>query len=114
MELYSIEVYTPLYFTNFNPDTEFEKWAAIEVKDFQTIPDEMETIVLPHGLYAVFIYKGPASAGSKAYQNIFGTWVPDSDFLLDNRPHFAKMGQKYKNEDSDSEEELWIPIRPRC
>jgi hypothetical protein len=30
---------------------------------------------------------------------------------LNKRPHFAKMGEKYKNEDPDSEEELWIPIK---
>jgi AraC family transcriptional regulator len=113
IDLYSIEVYTPLYFTNFNPYAEFEKWAAIEVTDFQIIPDKMEAIVIPDGLYAVFIHKGPASTGPKTYQNIFGNWLPNSDFRLDNRPHFAIMGQKYKNEDPDSEEELWIPIKPK-
>jgi AraC family transcriptional regulator len=53
-ELYSIEVYDPLYFNNFNPKTEFDKWATIEVTDFDTVPDEMETITLKGGLYAVF------------------------------------------------------------
>jgi len=93
-ELYSIEVYAPFYFNNFNPDAEFEKWAATEVTDFQTIPIEMETITLPNGLYAVFVHKGPANNGPKTYQFIFGTWLPNSDFLLDIRPHFAIMGQK--------------------
>jgi len=112
-ELYSIEVYASLYFNNFNPDAEFEKWAAMEVTDFQTIPIEMETITLPNGLYAVFVHKGPANNGPKTYQFIFGTWLPNSDFLLDIRPHFAIMGQKYKNEGPDSEEEIWIPIKPK-
>ena len=93
-ELYSIEVYAPFYFNNFNPDAEFEKWAATEVTDFQTIPIEMETITLPNGLYAVFVHKGPANNGPKTYQFIFGTWLPNSDFFLDIRPHFAIMGQK--------------------
>jgi AraC family transcriptional regulator len=110
--LYSIEVYAPLFFNNFNPKTEFDKWAAIEVTDFNTVPDKMETITLPSGLYAVFLHNGPASTGPKTYQYIFGTWLPNSDFLLDNRPHFAVMGEKYKNEDPSSEEELWIPIKP--
>jgi AraC family transcriptional regulator len=112
-ELYSIEIYPPFYFTKFNPDTEFEKWAAMEVTDFQTIPDEMENITLPEGLYAVFIHKGPASSGPKTYQYIFGTWLPASEFILENRPHFAVMGQKYKKDDPDSEEEVWIPVRPK-
>jgi AraC family transcriptional regulator len=35
-----------------------------------------------------------------------------SAFLLDDRPHFAVMGAKYKSEDPSSEEEIWIPIKP--
>ena len=112
-ELFSIEVYPPLYYDYFNPDTEFEKWAAVEVTDFQTIPGEMETLTSPEGLYAVFVHKGPASEGPKTYQYIFTVWLPNSEFQLDNRPHFAIMGEKYKNEDPDSEEELWIPIKPK-
>ena len=112
-ELYSIQVYDPLYFNNFNPNTEFEKWAAIEVADYNTVPAEMETIILAGGLYAVFLHKGPASSGPVTFGHIFGTWLPDSDFLLDNRPHFEILGEKYKNEDPDSEEEIWIPVRPK-
>ena len=46
-ELYSLQIYAPLFFNNFNPNTEFEKWAAIEVPNFDTIPNEMEAFVLP-------------------------------------------------------------------
>lgn len=113
MELYSIEVYEKLYFDNFNPKREFDKWAAVEVMNFDRVPDEMETLNSPRGLYAVFQYKGAASKGAETYQYIYGTWLPESDFLLDNRPHFAVMGEKYKNEDPDSEEEMWIPVKNR-
>lgn len=112
-ELYSIEVYTPLYFNNFNPNAEFEKWAAIEVADFNTVPAEMETITVQAGLYAVFVHKGSASTGPKTCRYIFKTWLPDSNFSLDKRPHLALMGEKYKNEDPNSEEEIWVPIKPK-
>ena len=110
-ELYSIEVYEPLYFNNFNPEKEFDKWAAVEVIDFETVPDDMETLTSPGGLYTVFIYKGSADKASETYRYIFGTWLPASDFLLDVRPHFAVMGEKYKNDETDSEEEVWIPVK---
>lgn len=112
-DLYSIEVYPPPFWRSFSPDAEFGKWAAIEVTDFNSVPDDMETITVPDGLYAVFIHKGPASSGPKTYGYIFGTWLPGSDFSLDNRPHFALMGEKYKNDDPDSEEEIWIPIKEK-
>jgi AraC family transcriptional regulator len=112
-ELYSVEVYNPQFFDNFNPDASFDKWAAIEVTDFKVVPDEMETLTLPGGAYAVFLHKGTASEGPKTYSYIFETWLPDSGFSLDNRPHFALMGEKYKNDNPDSEEELWIPVKPK-
>ena len=111
-ELYSLEVYDPFFFNNFNPNVEFDKWATIEVTDFDTIPNEMESITTD-GLYAVFLHIGPASEGPKTFEYIFQTWLPNSDFLLDDRPHFEIMGDKYKPEDPNSEEELWIPIKPK-
>jgi AraC family transcriptional regulator len=110
-ELYSIEVYGPFYFENFNPAREFDKWAAVEVLSFDVVPDEMETLTSPQGLYAVFQYRGAASKAAETYQYIYGTWLPGSEFLTDNRPHFAVMGEKYKNDETDSEEEVWIPVK---
>lgn len=111
-EMFSIQVYRqPIDFGNLNQ--EFEKWAAVEVANFDTIPDGMEPFILEGGLYAVFLYKGAASAGGKAFQYIFGTWLPGSGYLLDDRPHFEILGERYKNEDPDSEEEIWIPIKTK-
>jgi AraC family transcriptional regulator len=111
--LYSVEVYPSGFFSNYNPDNIFEKWAAIEVTGFDEIPANMETLTVPSGLYAVFIHKGPASKGPETYQYIFMDWLPASDYQVDNRPHFAVMGEKYKHEAEDSEEEIWIPVKPK-
>jgi AraC family transcriptional regulator len=113
MELYSIEIYPHGYFDNFDPKTGFEKWAAVEVADVSLKPDAMETLTIPSGTYAVFVYKGLAGKAPETYQYIFGTWLPDSEFFLDNRPHFALMGEKYKNDSPDSEEEFWIPVKEK-
>ena len=112
-ELYSMQIYESLFFNHFNPATAFEKWATIEVTDFNSIPKDMESFILPGGLYAVFLYKGTAGAASNTFQYILGTWLPNSEYDLDNRPHFEILGEKYKNEDPDSEEEIWIPIKLR-
>ena len=111
-DLYSVEVYDSLaYFANFNPNVAFDKWAAVPVNHTEFIPENMESLCLPAGLYAVFAFKGAAAEVPVLYQHILGTWLPNSDYQLDNRPHFAVMGEKYKNNDPDSEEELWIPIK---
>lgn len=110
-DLYSLEIYPPDFFEHFNPTSAFQKWAAIEMSDFDQVPANMSTITIPQGLYAIFIHKGAASDAAKTYQYIFSTWMPQSNFEIDDRPHFALMGSKYKNEDPDSEEEIWIPVR---
>ncbi len=113
-EFFSVEVYNDAsFFEHFSPEKLFEKWAAVPVSHLDFIPSAMEPLEILKGLYAVFPYKGKASEAHKAYAYIFGTWIPNSDYFLDYRPHFAIMGEKYKNEDPKSEEELWIPIRKR-
>jgi AraC family transcriptional regulator len=111
-ELFSMQLYNEsLNFENFNQDTVFEKWAAVEVSDFNNIPAGMESFTLTGGLYAVFLHRGAASTGPATFRYIFGTWLPNSEYSLDTRPHFEILGEKYKNEDPDSEENIWIPIR---
>lgn len=111
-ELYSLQVYSPGFFDTFDPTAVFEKWAAIEVADFSSIPDEMEAFTLPAGMYAVFLYKGDSLEGAHTFEYIFRTWLPNSGYHLDNRPHFELLGPKYQNAHPDSEEEIWIPVLP--
>jgi AraC family transcriptional regulator len=111
-DLISMSVYGRGYFANFNPGNEFEKWACAEVSAFENIPAGMEPYVLPAGLYAVFDYKGPSNDPG-IFHYIFTTWLPASEYELDERPHFEVLGAKYKNMDADSEEEIWIPIKHR-
>ena len=109
--LISLAVYKPGHFADFDPENEFERWAAVEVADFGKVPRGMETFVVPGGLYAVFDYKG-LSTDNSIFQYIFGTWLPASGYVSDDRPHFEVLGDKYKNNDPESEEEIWIPIKP--
>ena len=109
-DLYSLQVYDPLYFENFNPAATFEKWATIEVSNLDNLPENFETFVLPAGLYAVFQHRGMST---DIFKTIFTEWLPNSEFLLDTRPHFEILGEKYKNGDPDSEEEIWFPIKPK-
>lgn len=111
-DLYSVQIYASHFFDNFNPEAEFEKWSAVEVSDFDSVPEDFESFILPGGQYAVFLYKGAASKAAGTFQYILGTWLKESGFSLDDRPHFEILGEKYINEDPDSEEELWIPVRP--
>ncbi|WP_343586335.1 GyrI-like domain-containing protein [Flavobacterium sp.] len=111
--LYSLEVYSENHFDNFDPNESFKKWAAVEVSDYENIPEGMETLVVPDGLYAVFLHLGPVAEAHKTYHYIFAEWFPNSEYTVDDRPHFAVMNEKYKKDDPTSEEEIWIPIKNR-
>jgi len=109
-ELIALQVYGATYFTSFDAKKEFDQWACIEVENLKENPHEMQPFLLPGGLFAVFNYKGP-SKDHRIFEYIYGTWVPQSKFQLDERPNFQVMGKKYSNNSPFSEEEIWIPLR---
>ena len=110
---YSLQWYGPDYFRDFSSAAEFEKWAAVEVTDFDAVPAGLEALLLPAGLYAVFAHRGGPRTGDGVFQYIFNAWLPASGYQLDNRPHFELLGDKYRNDDPSSEEEIWIPVKPK-
>jgi len=96
---------------DFHPNTPFVKWAAVEVSSFNVIPSEMEPLEIDSGLYVVFKYKGNQSNAANFYRKIYTEWFPSSKYELENRPQFEILGDKYKRNDPNSEEEIWIPIK---
>ncbi|MGE9311819.1 GyrI-like domain-containing protein [Niabella sp. CJ426] len=111
-DLISLVIYGPKHFIDFQPTNQFERWAAVEVANFESVPAGMETFILQGGLYAVFAYKG-LNTDNSIFQYIFETWLPGSNYTLSNRPHFEVLGDKYQNNDPMSEEEIWIPIESK-
>jgi len=109
-DLYSLQVYPSAYFSDFSPSKSFVKWAAMEVSTIENMPSQMQSFTLEGGMYAVFDYKG-SSDNHSIFEFIFKQWIPNSNYKLDNRPHFEILGKNYKNKDENSEEQLWIPIK---
>ncbi len=112
---YSIQKYPKdISMEKFTPQTQFFKWAAVQVLDFENIPFGMDRLIIPSGLYAKFIHKGPNHTFSKTIQYIFWQWFPGSGYVFDQRPQFEIMTEKYLGPNHpDSEEEVWIPIKPK-
>jgi AraC family transcriptional regulator len=114
-DLYSIQEYPKdIRMEKFNPHTQFIKWAAVQVHGYENIPTGMGLLVIPAGLYAIFIHFGPVHTFYKTSHYIYRDWLPASDYDLDHRPQFEIMTEKYSGPDHpDSEEEVWIPVRPK-
>ena len=99
---------------SFTPNTVFEKWAAVEVSNFENVPAGLEPLIIPAGAYAVFVHKGPASTFFQTSEPLFRKWLETSDFELDERPHFEILGVGYRPDNQDAEEEIWFPVRTRA
>ncbi|MFN4892319.1 MAG: GyrI-like domain-containing protein [Bacteroidota bacterium] len=112
-DLFGITIYRPAHFEYFNPANTFEKWAAVEVTNDEQVPLGLETLAFKGGHYAIFTYVGPNTGIAAFYQYIFTEWLPNSAYMLDDRPHVEVLGHKYKNNDPASEEDIWIPILPK-
>lgn len=97
----------PVFGPEANPA--FTYWGGVEV----AAPNKgFEHLEIPTGTYAVFHYKG-LSSDSTVWRYIYSQWLPNSEWALDDRPHFERLGSKYKNDDPTSEEDIYIPIRPK-
>ncbi len=109
----SMQVYDENQKNCFAPTTQFEKWAVVEVSAYKEIPNEMESYSLIGGRYAVFIHKGPVSSFPKTMQYIFGSWLPESEYELDNREHFEILPEGYNPIAPEATEEVWVPIKQK-
>lgn len=110
-DLFSLQEYDAFYFSEFSPNKKFTKWALTEVCEIKNLHREMVEFHLNGGLYAVFDFVGDLNKAAQAFEFIFMDWLPKSDFILDQRPHFERLGEKYQNNSPKSEEEIWIPIK---
>ncbi|SDR76410.1 GyrI-like domain-containing protein [Gramella sp. MAR_2010_147] len=113
--LYSVQEYGEKFMKGeFDTQSEFNKWAASEVLHFENIPKGLEKLEIPAGKYAVFTHKGTAREFAESSNYIFNEWLPASEYLLEDRPHFEVLGEAYKGpENPESEEDIWIPVRPK-
>lgn len=110
-DLLSVQLYDELPDgENFNALTPFTKWAAAEVSAAGNCPQGMDNLVIPEGLYAVFLHIGGPARAAESFTFIYRDWLPSSGFRLELRPTFEVLGEKYSNNSPDSEEEIWIPI----
>ena len=77
------------------------------------MPESIQPFHLEGGLYAVFRYIGMPQDFAPIFRYIFSEWLPQYGYDVDSRPHFELLGAKYNNGDPNSEEDIYIPIRPK-
>lgn len=94
----------------FQPDTTFQKWAAVAVGSIEQVPVGMDTYHLRGGLYAKFIHHGPAHKFPTTLHFILQEWLPQSPYSLGQGPHFEILPEGYNPMAEDAQEEVWLPL----
>ncbi|MCK6601216.1 MAG: GyrI-like domain-containing protein [Bacteroidetes bacterium] len=110
-DLISLQIFPAGFFRNPDPSIRFTKWACAEIGDGAVLPAGFEELLLPEGDYAVLYYRGPGG-DETLFRQIFGNLLPSIGMEPDDRPHFERLGAGFRHGDPQSEEELWIPVRP--
>ena len=111
--LVSAQVYPLGFFNSYMPHTEFVKWASVAVSRLGSVPLGMHEMHIEPSLYLRFMHMGTSKMAHEAFDYIYSSWLPKSDFEVDQRPHFEILGSKYAHDKPHSEEEIYIPIRPK-
>ena len=108
-DVFDLIIYPKGYFLKFNPTTNFKKHALAKVSNFNNTPEGMEQFTLTSGKYAEFTIKGHIP-NPEIFNYIYSTWLPNSDFSLNDRPHFDILSEKMQQKSTDADQELWIPV----
>jgi AraC family transcriptional regulator len=98
---------------DFASNSIFQKWAVVPVKNWDKIPDGRKILEIKTGLYAVFNFKGDQNTIRAFFESIYTVWLPNSNYVLDERAQFEILGEKYQRNNPDSEEQIFIPIQKK-
>ncbi|WP_336065608.1 GyrI-like domain-containing protein [Mesoflavibacter sp. CH_XMU1404-2] len=107
----SLHDYSNFNISEFNPNQTFQKWIGVEVNNLQSVPGQMETLTIYAGKYLVINFEGTIEAFVGFWQDLHFNWLPNSEFDIDNRPHFERLGPDYNPNQAVNKEEIWIPIK---
>lgn len=111
---YSVQTFEGEDLSRFDANTEFTKWAAVEVSEVGNIPEGMEVIRIPKGLYATLVHYGTAAEFQKTTDFIYRHWLPESKYDLDDRPHLTIMPSDHRPDDPNAAELVCVPVKPKA
>lgn len=93
-------------------DVGFTYVCAMEVENFDNVPEGMVTRTLPEQLYAVFRHDDEAPSIPQTMKYIWGSWLPKSKYEYSERPDF-ELFPKANEFGSHKPIHLHVPIREK-
>ena len=88
-------------------------YACITVPENVQGSGHVSTMVLPGGKIAVYHFEGKDCDISRAYESLYGRWMPESGFLPDDRPGFESYIELPDDRpDRILRYDICIPVKP--
>jgi AraC family transcriptional regulator len=84
---------------------------GVEVADFAGLPAEYSRLRIPEQRYAVFSHRDHISTIRQTWLTIWNTWLPDSGYVVADRPEFERYGEEFDPASGCGGFEIWIPIK---
>lgn len=84
--------------------------AALEVSNFDEIPEGMVTRTVPPSKYAVFTHKGSIETLGITFNNIFSKWLPAAGLAPNQKFGFEYFDKRFNYSSEDSELDIYVPV----
>ena len=88
----------------------FTYWCAVEVNNFDEVPEGFQAREIPEQQYAVFLHRGPLPNLHKTLKYIWGSWLPKSKYEYVSSPELEIYPANYVATEKDAELQLYIPV----
>ncbi|HEU5138687.1 MAG TPA: GyrI-like domain-containing protein [Bacillales bacterium] len=90
----------------------FQYMAGVEVNQFESLPEDMESAELPKQQYAVIHYRGKISGIGVAYDYFYREWLPKSGYEFGNNFEMEYYdGKFYGRDNPESEISFYFPVK---
>ncbi len=96
---------------SINETGEFTYIAAVEVSDFESIPEGMVKVVIPKNSYAVFTLTSIVENIHGAVKEVFSKWFPESGHKLASNYDFEYYKEGFKPNSADHNAYFYVPIK---
>lgn len=89
----------------------FTYWCAVQVSNFDDVPDGFQAREVPAQQYAVFTHRGPLPDLHKTLKYIWGSWLPKSKYEYAPSPELEIYPENYVASEQDAQLMLYVPVK---
>lgn len=96
---------------NMDDEDNHEYMCAVEVKNFDGLPEDMARLRLPKQTYAVFMHDRHVSEIQATCRAIWSDWLPGSGREPADSPFFERYTGSFDPKTGDGGLEVWLPLK---